>query len=295
MKWLAFLFDAFRCVANSSQLFRAPAQILISAHGRRANVLRGCAFLLVLLVAATLSNSQTNTSGRGVVRLRVRVKEGETTKGLQRKRFFLVKGTLEQNKAWIQTTEQQTTLSRDCYYRAAGASEKLINWLKENDCETVYCREIRLDELEGPNAIPEFHRAVELGMAEQQSREIATKWLNVNLSANLRDGFYRNNQQQLQQLLRAAESVSGASVQSVMTDRNGTAYFTDLEPGTYVITNLIPTETSTSFLNWSCEVQVKAGDIATEKPFLISNRKDRNVKCVGVERPLPACPATAKR
>jgi hypothetical protein len=295
MKWLAFLSDAFRRGAYAFQHFRTSSQLLIAALGRHANVLCACAFLLVLLIAATISNSQTNTSGRGVVRLRVRVKEGETTKGLQRKRFFLVKGTLEQNKAWIQTTEQQTSISRDCYYRTAGASEKLINWLKENDCETVYCREIRLDEVEGPNAIPEFQRAVALGMAEQQSREIATKWLNVNLSANLRDGFYRNNQQQLQQLLSAAESVSKASVQSVMTDRNGTAYFTDLEPGTYVITNLVPTETSTSFLHWNCEVQVKAGDIATEKPFLISNRKDRNVKCVGVERPLPTCSATAKR
>jgi hypothetical protein len=256
---------------------------------------RSLAFSLFLSLTATFFASQTNLSGRGVVRLRVRVREGETTKGLARKRFFLVKGSLAQNKSWIETTEQQTPASRDCYYRAAGASQKFIDWLRENDCETVYCREIRLDEVEGPNAVPEFQKAVEIGIAESQTREVATKWLSVNLAANLRDGFYRNNQQQLQQLLRAAESTSGAAVLSVMTDRNGTAYFTDLEPGTYVLTNLLPTETSTSFLNWNCELEVKAGDIATEKPFLISNRKDRNVKCVAVEKPLPACAATAQR
>jgi hypothetical protein len=36
-------------------------------------------------------------------------------------------------------------------------------------------------------------------------------------------------------------------------------------------------------------VQIKPGDIATEKPYLVSNKIDRNVKCVAVEKPLPAC------
>ena len=34
---------------------------------------------------------------------------------------------------------------------------------------------------------------------------------------------------------------------------------------------------------------LKPGDLATEKPYLISNRNDKNVKCVAVEKPLPAC------
>jgi hypothetical protein len=74
-----------------------------------------------------------------------------------------------------------------------------------------------------------------------------------------------------------------------MTDRNGTAYFTDLEPGTYVLTSFLPVEVGQMVDSWNCEVQIKAGDIATEKPYLLSNRKDKNVKCVAVEKPLPAC------
>jgi hypothetical protein len=90
----------------------------------------------------------------------------------------------------------------------------------------------------------------------------------------------------LQELLKQAPAV-----QSVMTDRNGTAYFTDLGPGTYVLTNLIPTELGQMLVTWNCEVQVKAGDLATEKPYFISNRKDKLAKCVGVEKPKPVCNA----
>jgi hypothetical protein len=74
-----------------------------------------------------------------------------------------------------------------------------------------------------------------------------------------------------------------------MTDRNGTAYFTGLGPGTYVLSNVVPTELGRNAVSWNCEVQVKPGDLATEKPYLISNKKDRLVKCVGLEKPLPSC------
>lgn len=76
-----------------------------------------------------------------------------------------------------------------------------------------------------------------------------------------------------------------------MTDRNGTAYFTDLTPGTYVLSSLIALELGQTLATWNCEVQVKAGDLASEKPYLVSNKKEKNVKCVAVEKPMPACPA----
>ena len=255
----------------------------------------------LLFCLATLALAQTPiappTEARGVIRLRVRVATGEGTKamGLSRKRFFLIKGSLEQNKALVQNIEQQPLISRDCYYRSIGASEALITWLKQKDCESVYCREVEPEDIEGPGAVPEFQRAIAAGEKEFGSRELARKWLAVNLDENLRSGFYMKQQQKLRDLLRQAEETSRAKVLSVMTDSFGTAYFTDIEPGDYIISNLIPTELGSVAELWNAEIKVKPGDLATELPFLISNpgnkdpRDKKNIKRVSVEKPLPAC------
>lgn len=245
-------------------------------------------FALLLMVTVVLAQSQQPVAKQtGVLRLRVRVKADDSAplRGLARKRFFLIPGTIEQNRALIDAIERQTALSRDCYYQKIGASAALISWLRESDCESVYCRGVEQEFVSGPKAVPEFATAYATSQKEFGNDETARQWLTTNLPSNVRDGFYRTQQAVLQTLLKQA----GSEVHSVMTDRNGTAYFTDLGPGTYVLSNLIPTELGQTFVTWNCEVQVKPGDLATEKPFLVSNRKDRNVKCVGIEKPKPVC------
>ena len=248
--------------------------------------------LVTLILLAVICVAQTpnpsSTQGSGVIRLRVRVKVGESTRGLSRKRFYLIKGTLQQNKTLIDALEQRTATSRDCYYRRVGASEALIKWLKESDCESVYCREIEPDDIDGAEAVPEFKLAVAAGEKTFVSRDLARKWLTVNLPENIRDGFYKQRQEELRSLLKRAEELSQAPVLSVMTDSKGTAYFTDLPLGTYVLSNLVPGETGNTSISWNCEIQVKPGDLATEKPYLISNRKDKNVKS-SAQKPLPVC------
>jgi len=208
-------------------------------------------------------------------------------RGLSRKRFFLIPGTLEQNRGLLNAIEQQPLVTRDCFYKKLGASAALIDWLKSGDCESVYCRGVEKDFVAGPKAVPEFATAFAASQKEFGSDETARQWLTTNLTANVRDGFYRDRQQFIQTLLKT----SGAQVYSVMTDRNGTAYFTDLGPGTYVLSNLVPTELGQMLAMWNCEVQVKPGDLATEKPYLVSNRKEKNVKCVAIEKPMPVCAA----
>ncbi|HXD30751.1 MAG TPA: hypothetical protein VN643_06530 [Pyrinomonadaceae bacterium] len=233
----------------------------------------------------------------GVIRLRVRVAtgDGSKAKGLARKRFYLINDSLADNKDLLEGFAQRAITSRDCYYRSIGASEALISWLRENDCESIYCREVQSREV---SSVPEFAHGIALGEKEYGSSELARKWLPVNLPENIRNGFYKRQQRDLLASLELAEQRSRSKVSSVMTDRNGTAYFTDVVPGVYVISNILATELESSSELWSCEVKVSAGDLATatrEKPFLIANpgnkdpRDKKNIRCVSLERPLPAC------
>ena len=246
---------------------------------------------LLPFAIAYAQTQETPARQSAVIRLRVKVKLGESTalRGVARKRFFLIPGSLEQNRALVDAIERQPLATRDCYYTKNGASPALINWLKEADCESVYCREVEREFVSGPKAVPEFATAFAASEKEFGSAATALKWLTTNLPPNLRDGFYRDRKTVLDALLKQAQASSGASIQSVMTDRNGTAFFTELGPGTYVVTNLIPTELGQTLATWNCEVQIKPDDLAGEKPYLLSNRKDKLVKCVAVEKPVPTC------
>ena len=249
------------------------------------------AFCLFTFSFCFVARTQTPPTPRGVIRLKVKYKSGEVTRELPRKRFFLIKGSLEENKGLIEMIRQADLLSRECYYRRLGASEALINWLKINDCESVYCREIEEKYLAGSDAVPEFQAAYNQGLRDSKTPELARRWLTTNLSPELRAGFYNQKQEVINALVTPAESTTKTKVMSVMTDRKGTAYLTDIEPGTYTISNLVGSETEKTSILWVCEKEVKAVDLAVamKRPFTLSNERDPKVKCEIVERPLPVC------
>jgi hypothetical protein len=248
-------------------------------------------FFLFSFYFSFVAHTQTPPAPRGVIRLKVKYKTGDVPKDLPRKRFFLIKGSLEENKGLIEKMKQTNLLSRECYYRKLGASEALIKWLKDNDCESVYCRGIEERFVTGGEAVPEFQAAYSRGLSDFKTPELARKWLAVNLSPEVRAGFYSRKQEVINALVAQAESASKTKVMSVMTDRKGTAYLTDIEPGKYTISNLIGSETEKTSILWACEREVKAVDLATamKRPFTLSNEKDPKLKCEIVERPLPVC------
>lgn len=248
----------------------------------------GIFFLAILITGAYSQSPQAN---RGVIRLKVRYKSEQGMKDLPRKRFFLIKGSLEQNKALIDNVKQTEVMSRDCYYRAKGASAAFIKWLKDNDCESPYCRDVEDKYLSGPETVREFQAAFEQAGRETKDREVARRWLTNYLTPELRFGFYEQRQKAIQSLVAEAEATTKSPVMSIMTDRKGTAYLTNIEPGTYTISNLIGSETEKTNIRWICEREVKATDlgIAMKRPFMLSNEKDPKAKCEIVERPLPVC------
>lgn len=235
--------------------------------------------------------AQTPQATRGVIRLKVKFKSGDLTKELPRKRFFLIKGSLAENQSLVEKIKQTPVMPRACYYRSKGASEALIKWLKDNDCESVYCREIEEKHLSGSEAVPEFQAAYNQGLRDFKSPELARRWLTVNLTADIREGFYSEKQKAIQALIAEAQSATKTPVMSVMTDRKGTAYLTDIEPGAYTISNLVASETEKTSILWLCEKEVKAVDlaIAMRRPLTLTNERDPKIKCEIIERPLPAC------
>lgn len=255
--------------------------------------------LLIALAALALGQNPT-TPGKptGVIKIRVRVFDGKKVKGLSRKRFFVIKGPLAQNKGLLESFQQRPLVSRDCYYRGIGASDALISWLKKGDgCESVYCREVQASDVEGATAVPEFQKAMAEGQKQYGNPDLARKWLAVNLPENILSGFYKRQTKDLNTVLDQARKSSNDRVYSTMTDTNGAGYFVDLAPGVYTISNLLPAEFGEQAMLWNCEVTVKQSDLATEKIFLMShkaNTKDKQIKCFAEEKPLPACPATPK-
>jgi len=247
--------------------------------------------ILLALPFSFVAHTQTPQAARGVIRLKVKYKTGDVTKELPRKRFFLISGTLDQNKSLVQQLKQTEIMSRECYYRSKGASEALIKWLKDNDCESVYCRTIEDKYTSGNEAVPEFKAAFDQALRELKTPELARRWLANYLPAEIRDGYYVTKQQTITNLIKQAETATGKPVMSIMTDRKGTAYLTDIDPGVYTISNLVASETEKSSILWTCEREVKAADlaIAMRRPFILSNEKDPKVKCEVIERPLPVC------
>ena len=173
--------------------------------------------------------------------------------------------------------------SRKSYYAGVKASPQLINWLEANNCDTVYCRELTREEVtcntSSASCVPEFVQAYNEALSKLKGdQELARKWV-MNYAPlstpQLRVGFHDEKMKWLVAEVAAVERASGlapGTIKSAVTDRQGIAYFYDLCPGAYYISNLAPAEVGVDRIVWeTAAIKVEKSDTLEKIPVTLTN------------------------
>jgi hypothetical protein len=224
-----------------------------------------CGLLLALL--ATLPAAGQTAPSVGSLKFQGQFNSGTRAEKLNRKRFYLLRGGLEENKALIERIRAAEIVSRDCYYSRVQASPQLICWLQAGNCESPYCRKVEQAEVEG---VPEFKDAYQKGLKTFGNKpNIALDWLASNLSPIITDGFYKEKESLLTKLLGDVKPVQSAMTGIRAVELN----FVDIpvvvpqgkkgEP--YTVSNILPIELGDKSYVWACQV-----DVFPDRPTTLS-------------------------
>lgn len=249
--------------------------------------------LILLLVAFSVpAGADLAAQDRGSLEVTGRVKVGTKVEKIKRKRFYLFRGGLAENKPLVDRIKAATPTSRNCFYCTAKASPELIAWLAAEDCESPYCRAVTTDDVK---KVPEFQAAYQKGITQFRNKpDVATKWLTTNLAPTLRDGFYREQKMLTETILGTIKPIQSSMTDSVSVR----AIFIDidLKPAagktteTFLISNLVPVEIGDKSYVWACEVDIGASKkvtLALQVPEVGKVIK----RCDVIVRDLPACNA----
>src|SRR6266581_2371850 len=162
----------------------------------------------------------------------------------------------------------KTAPSLRSYYKGVGASEQLIEWLDDNHCETIYCREVTEAEVKCEGAdqkrcVPEFSTAYRNALIKLNgNQELARKWITNYAplsSPSLRVGFYEARTAWLNAALQALEKKleNGSRIQTTISDKDGIAFFYGLCPGTYYISTVAPIDNAGVDVFWETAKPIK--------------------------------------
>lgn len=176
---------------------------------------------------------------------------------LARKRFYLSSCPFNLDKI----PSASRAPSRRSYYAGIKASPQLVKWLEDNNCDTIYCRELTTAEVACKSGevtcVPEFVNSYEEAMRKLKGdAELARKWMTNYgplAAPELRVGFYEQKMKWLDAVVKEAERASAlpaGTIRTAMTDRRGVAYFYDLCPGTYYISTIAPVEVEGERIVW---------------------------------------------
>ena len=228
----------------------------------------------------------------GSIEVSGRVKIGAKTEKLTRKRFYLLPGGLDTNKALIDKLKAAVVTSRDCFYCQMHASPEFIAWLKAGDgCESPYCREITTDDIA---KVPEFQAAYKKGLGQYKNKaDVAQKWVTGDLPPNLRDGFYRQRKTLIDSVLAGMKPLQSAMTDTVTVK----AIFIDIavKPDdakkttqTFLVSNLLPMEIGGKSYVWACEIEVEKNKTA-KLNLQVPDTGKTIKKCEVIVKDLPVC------
>ncbi len=204
---------------------------------------------------------------------------------LSRKRFYLFSGGLAENKDLIDGLTTAETISRDCFYAGLKASPCFIEWLKQGNCESPFCRAVKREEIAG---VPEFQAAYTKGQAAYAKRpDLAVGWLLNNMPSEITSGYYRQQRALVERLIATRRPI-----QSILSTAAGAEAVFAGVPVTgkstkYVISNVLPVEIDNKVYTWACEIEVRMGKPSSLILALPLDPKRKN--CVLVEKDVKVC------
>lgn len=219
--------------------------------------------LIALLTGSVSALAQTaapapteQTYGSVVVKGRsVNAGDAKKTPSLTRKRFYIFAGDLKDNAALVDRIKGTEITSRNCYYSKLNASACFIDWLRQENCETPFCRPVERGDLAN---VPEFQTAYNTGLPKYgQKPELGLDWIINNLPAGLSSGFYRQQRSLIDQILMGAKPVDTTMTTSTAAQGILSKVPVGDTAAKFVVTNLIPVEVGRKSFVWVCEVSVQ--------------------------------------
>ncbi len=248
---------------------------------------------LALLIASLASIGPLCVRAQGLGALDVQAKtvkiNGKSI--LVRKRLYLFKGGLKDNKELIGRLRTAEVKSRDCFYTQMKASPQYICWLQAENCESPFCRTVATADIP---RVPEFQAAYNAGLTKFRGlKSVADDWILTNMPAPLVSGFFENRRALTTSLLGSLKPV-----QSTMTDSvTIKAIFIDIpvtlpagkKTETFLVSNIQPLEFGNKSYVWACEVEIGTEKKSSPLNLVTPDANKPQKNCEVIIRDLQVC------
>jgi len=241
--------------------------------------------LLILIACIAAGQAAFSQAPSGAIVIKGKgIKNADKSRSiLARKRFYLFPGSLKDNQPLIDRIKAAEIVSRDCYYTGAGASSCFIAWLKQENCESPFCRMVKQEDIA---RVPEFKTAYDKGIATFTKRPgLALDWILDALPQPFSIGFYRQQRTVIDKILGTQKPLQSIMSTSTAVEATFVGIEAGEKPKKFTISNVLPVEIDSKSYVWTCEVDVTAGKTSAIPLTMDAAKKN----CVIVSKDLKAC------